>query len=188
MNKFHSLSILPLLILVLLVPAVFLSCTDTGCTDNRSAIPYAGFYAMRNSEPQPISVDSLEIGGVGAPNDSLLIKASASTSALYLPFRFEHSSTAFFIHYASRKLSDPRLNDTISFTYTSEPRFVSEDCGAMFYYYITEMSFTRHLIDSVAITDSLITNFDTERIRIFFRVNDGLDEDDDTDSGEGDEQ
>lgn len=175
MNKPSPLFLLPVILLFAVIFAV--SCTDTGCTDNRSAIPYAGFYILQDGEPKAVSVDSLEIGGIGAPSDSLLIKADASTSALYLPFRFEHTSTAFFIHYASRLLSSPLLNDTISFTYTSSPRFVSEDCGAMFYYHIDEMTYTRHLIDSIAITDSLITNFDTERIRIFFRA--ATDEDDD---------
>ncbi len=40
----------------------------------------------------------------------------------------------------------------------------------MYRYYITEMTHTTHLIDSVAITDSLVTNLDVERIKIFFRT------------------
>lgn len=40
----------------------------------------------------------------------------------------------------------------------------------MYYYRITEMENTFHLVDSVVILDSLITNVDSTRIQIFFRT------------------
>ena len=40
----------------------------------------------------------------------------------------------------------------------------------MFVYDITAVDYTRHIVDSVAITDSLVNNFDMERIKIFFRT------------------
>lgn len=148
---------------------LFPGCTDTGCLENRSSIPYAGFYSYKTGKA--ITIDSVEIGGVGAPNDSLLMKAANVYSNLYLPFRFEYDNTAFFIRYVSHPLVNyPQLTDTIAFFYTSTPMFVSEDCGAMYQYHIERMDYTRHLIDSVAITDSMITNTDTERIKIFFRT------------------
>lgn len=162
------------------IMAAVTACNDTGCLDNRSAIPYAGFYSYQTG--QPITIDSVEIGGVGAPNDSLLMEAGDRYSNLYFPFRFEQNNTSFFIRYVSQDLNFPWLVDTISFTYTSTPIFVSESCGAMYYYHIESMRYTRNLIDSVALTDSLITNTDTERLQIFFRTSqpgddDGVDDD-----------
>lgn len=40
----------------------------------------------------------------------------------------------------------------------------------MYHYKVTRFTYTRHLIDSVAMTDSLITNVDRETIKIFFRT------------------
>ncbi|MCH5248175.1 MAG: hypothetical protein J1E99_08450 [Muribaculaceae bacterium] len=166
-NGLRMLFVLPLIATASLT--MFLgSCSDVGCIDNRSSIPYAKFYSAETMTP--ITVDSLEIGGVGAPNDSLLVAAGDKTSAMYFPFRFEQDNTTFFIRYVSRPLNFPGLVDSISFKYTSNPYFVSSQCGAMYRYFITEMKYTRHLIDSIAILDSLITNVDMERLRIFFRT------------------
>lgn len=143
-------------------------CSDTGCLENRSSIPYAGFYSYQTG--RPVVIDSMEVGGVGAPADTLLMTASDKYSNLYLPFRFEKTSTSFFFRYVAKELNYPQLYDTISFDYESMPFFASPECGAMYRYQITRMTYTTHLIDSVAITDSLITNTDVERIKIFFRT------------------
>lgn len=144
------------------------ACSDVGCLDNRSSIPYAGFYS--SSTMQAITVDSIEIGGINAPDDSLLVVAGERLSQVYLPFRFEYDNTAFFIRYVNEDLKPYNLADTLWFTYTSTPYFASEDCGAMYRYRLNSFSYTRILIDSIAITDSLITNTDIERIKIFFRT------------------
>lgn len=135
--------------------------------ENRSSIPKAGFYGSGTSAA--ITIDSVEIGGVGAPSDSLLLD-NHRASSVYLPLRATTDKTSFYIHYLQKALSNPRLNDTISFTYESIPYFASYDCGAMYRYRFTEMKYTTHLIDSVAILDSLITNYDVETVRIYFRT------------------
>ncbi len=156
------------LITLIAAASLFQACNTTGCTENQNALPLAGLYSYQTENA--IQLDSLEIGGIGAPDDSLLYDASLKLSVIYLPFRSAAQQSSFYIHYASKALSNPAFNDTISFSYTSVPRFVSEECGAMYFYRITSMSHTRHLIDSIAITDSTITNVDLERIKIFFRT------------------
>lgn len=146
-------------------------CSTTGCTDNQNSLPLAGFYTTgADGEPMEISIDSLEIGGVGAPGDSLLYTASDNLSQVYLPLRSTSPTTSFCIHYAQKALSDPALNDTLTFDYSASPYFASEECGALYYYRISRLKHTTHLIDSIVITDSLITNADLERIRIYFRT------------------
>ena len=58
----------------------------------------------------------------------------------------------------------------LTFDYSASPYFASEECGALYYYHIRRLKHTTHLIDSIVITDSLITNADLERIRIYFRT------------------
>lgn len=153
-----------------LLTVALAGCNTSGCLDNQNSLPLAGFYASESGEP--IALDSLDIGGVGAVDDSLLVKAGQTVSSVYLPLRSQKEFTEFFIHYAypALGLDDPELNDTIGFTYTSEPYFASEECGAMYRYKVTRLDHTFHLIDSVVLADSLITNVDLERLRIYFKV------------------
>lgn len=143
------------------------SCNTVGCLENQSSIPQAGFYS--STTDKAISVDSIKIYGIGAPGDSAL-NSSINASSVYLPFRSDKPSTSFAFRYLSSYLNRPELIDTLTFDYDSEPRFVSEECGAMFFYRITKLSYTTHLIDSVAILDSLINNLDIQRIRVYFRT------------------
>lgn len=165
-------------ITALLPVLIVWSCNTTGCLQNQSSVPLAGFY--NSADDKTIGIDSLSVYGVGAPNDSSLITTKVA-SRVYLPFRSESSSTSFCFRYLAKALDYPRLNDTITFTYTSEPKFVSEECGAMYFYTITGVTYTTHLIESVEVTDSLINNTDIEKIRIYFRV---AEDDDEEDSGE----
>lgn len=149
--------------------AICWSCNTNGCTDNRSSIPLAGFYS---TEGKAIVLDSLNIGGIGAPNDSLLLVAGTSASEVYLPLRSELEEVKYFIAYRYKALNYPQLIDSITFRYNSIPYFASEECGAMMRYRITSIGHTRHLLDSVAIvpTDSIITNADVENLRLYFKT------------------
>lgn len=175
-----------------IVSGVFSGCNTQGCTENRSALPLMGFYS--NATGSRLTLDSLDMGGVNAPGDSLLIQSGSGASTIYLPFRYYSEETAFFFHYdyPEQGLDDPALNDTITFRYSTEPYFESEECGAYYIYTISECRYTTHLVDTVVIVDSVITNFDMERIQVFFRVEeitpeqpDGSDDSDGTDDPDG---
>lgn len=159
-------------ILIAIIAAVAASllcqgCNTSGCTDNQNSLPLAGFYS---SFGDAISIPDLDISGVGQQTDSLLYTSGTSLHLVYLPFRSKYTTTSYAFHYTQEGLDSPEYNDTISFAYTSAPYFASEECGAMLTYTITQMSYTRHLIESVEIVDSLITNTDIERIKIYFRT------------------
>lgn len=143
-------------------------CNTQGCTDNRSALPMMGFYSMATQNQ--VMLDSLVMGGVGAPGDSLLIEKGESRAWVYLPFRYDSDKTSFFLHYAYPGIDNEEMDDVVTFSYSSEPYFASEECGAYYRYRITGVEYTRHLIDSIAVVDSVITNVDMERIRVFFRI------------------
>ena len=150
--KFVKIFLFPIMA-SLLTMGLLTQCNTAGCTDNRSSLLLTGFYS--STTLLAISVDSLELGGVGAPNDSL---------------RSRDTETSFYLHYASKTLNDPAFDDVIILRYTSEPYFASEECGAMYRYHIHELRYTRHLIDSIALPDSLINNANVERMKIFFRT------------------
>lgn len=172
MNKFnlmvrrHNFSAI---IFALALIAICWSCNSNGCNDNRSSIPLAGFYS---SDGKEISLNILEIGGIGAPNDSLILTAGTNASQVYLPLRSEWDMVKYYIAYRSDELNYPQLNDTITFRYNSIPYFASEECGAMMRYHVTSIDYTTHILDSVAMVpaDSVITNANVENLRIYFKT------------------
>lgn len=142
------------------------SCSTTGCLENQSSLPIGGFYS--SATETTVSIDSLQIWGVGSPGDSMLVDGVASQT--YLPLRSSATSSSFCFHYAQKELSNPALNDTLTITYTSRPQFVSEECGAMYFYEITSATITTHLVDSVVIVNPVVDNFDRETLKIYFRT------------------
>lgn len=157
---------------IALIAAFISGCSNSACLENKSALPLAGFYSMETRHA--IKVDSIMIGGIGAPRDSLLLD-NESAGEVFLPFRTGHTATSFFIRYTSKALDHPRFNDTIKFDYEPRPYFASDECGAMYIYRVSGLSYTRHLIDSIGIVDSLITNVNRQYIHIFFRTGEGAD-------------
>lgn len=138
------------------------ACNSTGCTDNQSALPLAGFYAVDSlGNELAVSVDSLSVGGIGAVADSLLLDKSTGVSQVYLPFNADAATSAFFMNFGRG------IADTVSFVYDARPYFASEECGAAYRYHITKVNHTSHLIDSVGLTSREVTNVNLETIRIF---------------------
>ncbi|RXE71258.1 hypothetical protein ED352_06215 [Muribaculaceae bacterium Isolate-002 (NCI)] len=162
--------IVPATVAAMAVMLACWSCSSTGCTDNRSSLPLAGFYTSGSGST--IALDSIDVGGVGAPGDSLLLAAGETATEVYLPLRSEREAAAFFIAYRYKALDFPELNDTITFGYSALPYFASEECGAMMRYRIKSVTYSRHLLDSVAIvpTDSVITNANIENLRLYFKT------------------
>lgn len=158
-----------ILLWVFVIGCLLHACNTTGCLENRNSIPLAGFYTSAEN-PKSMSLDSLQVTGLGVADDTPLSAAGTRISTLYLPMRATQPSTGWVFSYKWKYLDDPRLNDTIVFEYNSEPRFASEECGVIYDYHIHTMKYTTHLIDSVILTDSLINNIDQERIRIYFRT------------------
>lgn len=167
----------PRILLASLAAVVLLSaCSGDGCTNNQNSIPMAGFYDYVSREP--ISISGLAVSGVGAPNDSLLLEPSTSAHQVYLPFRGAESSTEFYFALGE-------FADVVTFNYEAYPYFAGEECGAMWRYRITSVEHAGFIIDSIAVTDSLITNIERERIMIF--ISPATDSDDDSGDEHDDE-
>lgn len=162
MNRHSLIFPVSLACLLALAPA----CSTDGCLDNQSALPKAGLYSSETGGA--ITLNTLQISGVDAPHDSILIKGGTAVGEFYLPMRATKNSTTWRFHYTQEGLED--YDDVLTFTYQSQPFFASAECGAMYNYLITDCSTTHNLIDSVVIADSLITNVDKVRIQIYFRT------------------
>lgn len=168
-------------ILFLLALVLVQGCNTTGCLDNQSSIPLAGCYSSSTGSQFPFS-SAVQIHGVGAPNDSVLRASADAAYRLYMPMRSTMDNVSWCLHYTQEGIDGDLFNDTITFVYTSIPYFASEECGAMYQYHIDECRYTTHLLDSVVVSDSLITNIDMERIKIYFRTQESGEDTPDSDS------
>ena len=147
-------------------------CSGNECYDNHSALPLASFYDAATA--QPVSLNRVEIYGIGAPGDSILYTPQTLTEA-YLPFRIWQDTTRYVFAYRGM-LPDsvaqqyPELvpRDTLTFIYRPKEWFVSPSCGAMYFFDMDTVVHSSLLIDSVGY-NSVITNENVANIRIFFR-------------------
>ncbi|MBO4721687.1 MAG: hypothetical protein J5629_02010 [Muribaculaceae bacterium] len=136
------------------------SCNNDNCIGNGSAIPLAGFY---NGDKQ-ITINSLTVYGIGAPNDSVIINKTSAKS-VYLPLRLSTNSCKYVFNYNTEDMP----NDTLTLGYDAIPYFQSHECGAMYKFKITSLEHTTHAIDSVLIPEPMITNADVVSIKIYVR-------------------
>lgn len=155
--------------LIYLIPvvAILCGCSTGACYDNQNSLPKAGFYSAATGDA--VSVTGLAVGGLGAPNDSLLCAASETVTEVYLPFRPEESTTRF-------TFKSGAFADVVTFTYETIPYFASADCGAVWRFRIRSVSWSGALIDSVAVVDSVITNVDSQQLKIFLNASGEEDE------------
>lgn len=158
--------------MLLLLPLIMAGCSGNECYDNHSALPLAAFYSSVSM--RPVSVQQLEIYGVGAPNDSVLYPHSNLQEA-YLPFRLWQYSTSYVFAYygmvsdALGEDEDVKIPaDTVTFLYSPKEWFVSPACGAMYFYDMKGVSHTSFLIDSISFNE-VITNQNASNIKIFFK-------------------
>lgn len=158
----------PILVIGLLL-FVLVSCNNSECYDNKNSLPLAGFYSS-SEKPQSITLDSISILGVGAPGDSILQDSVKSLSQVYLPFRIDQPSTTYEIRYLSGLAGMLHISDYITFNYDIVPMFVSTACGAVYYYKISSIDYTKNFIDSVVCPTGEITNANIENLKIYFRV------------------
>ena len=148
--------------------AIAPGCNSDGSTEMRSAMPIARMYNSATGET--VTLDSLDIHGIGVAGDSLLVSAGTAVSKQYLPLRYSASSVRWCIAYRYAGLDNDRLNDTLTLTYTSTPWLADDDCGAMYRYTITGATATAHLIDSVSIVQADVTNLEDINLNIYFRI------------------
>lgn len=147
------------------------ACSGSECYENHSALPLASFYDAASM--RPVSINRVEIYGIGAPGDSVLYPPQTLGEA-YLPFRLWQDTTQYVFAYVgmipdSVAQAYPELipRDTVTFVYRPKEWFVSPACGAMYFYDMDTVTHSSLLIDSIAYNE-VITNENVTNIKMFF--------------------
>lgn len=144
------------------------SCSDTGCMDNRSSIPYVTFFSQ-DSPKSAVSIDSLTVYGIDQINDSVLFDTITAKSLL-LPLRNDKDTTRFVLRYDQKNISPAYKTDTLTFVYRSYIYFASAECGAMFNYVIDSLGYTTYQIVSAELINVEVRNQSIETVKLFFRT------------------
>lgn len=107
------------------------------------------------------TLDSLHVTAFGT--DSVILNRGVQIKSLSLPLRYTEDSTKLVFDYIN-----PRLKDTVTIYHTNTPYFVSMDCGYQMKQAIEEVKYTRHLLDSISITNTEPGIYGLENIKLFY--------------------
>jgi len=138
---------------------IFILIAAIACKEVFEAPPQALLKAtLLNSTTQKSISSVVTSQGIGV--DSILYKDSTLTE-LILPLS-PNNKTIFLISFDS-------IIDTISFTHETSMKYASMETGFYNEFKLQSIGFTKNRIDSIQITDSLVTKTWHENIKLYLR-------------------
>jgi hypothetical protein len=140
---------------------LLISCTEGSCLEETKSSLKATFYLKINDTlSKSQAPDTLTLRGLN--NDSIIYNKSLNIQPALFELNASSSRSVFIITING-------VSDTIEFSYSSYPHFISKECGYTFYHHLeNDPVYTLHAIESVFVTNKTITNLNVENIRIFY--------------------
>ena len=134
---------------------------DCSMVDNRGMM-VCNFFTLDPETGAPVQavLDSLTVTARGT--DSVIINRMAEVSTITLPLRYTADSTEFVFRYTAH------LTDTLVIRHTNQPYFVSMDCGYQMQQSVTGCTYSRHVLDSIYISNPEASIYGTENIKLFY--------------------
>ncbi len=136
----------------------FSSCNQNLCEESTDVNFRIGFYTIDNGRERDSVVNNLTIYGIGR-EDSLLYN-QAIAQKITLPLSLVADTSQFVIQINESE-------DLCIVEYTRFVRLVSHDCGFINEFDIHDIEYTKVNIDSAAIVQSKVTNFEEVHIKIY---------------------
>ena len=139
------------------------SCSEEpDCSMTARPIMNAGLYTFdrANGTTHPDTLDILTITALGT--DSVILNNEENVTGLTLPLRYSADSTVLVFHYSFMR------RDTVVIRHTNTPYFLSMDCGYQMQQSLTDTRHTNHVLDSISITQTEVSIYGTENIRLFY--------------------
>ena len=153
MRKIVPRSLIPVLSGLIII---LYSCAQASCFDETESYLKASLY--NTSFAKILAPDSLTLYGMS--RDSIIYNKVADLTVALFPLNVTAQRSSFVI-----KING--ITDTIEFRYSSYPHLISKECGYTYYHHLDTLPiFTKHIIDTILIESSTITNLKIENITI----------------------
>lgn len=143
--------------------SLFTACSEEpDCSANARAMINCNLFTHNEltGALQRDTLDSLTITAFST--DSIILNRGEEVTALILPLRYTADSTVLVFHYTGR------TTDTVTLHHTNTPYFLSMDCGYQMQQALTGVSYSRHKLDSIHITNSEAGIYGTENLQLFY--------------------
>lgn len=146
----------------------FVSLLASGCSEeedcsmNARALLNCNLYTLdeETGSVRRDTLDSLTVTALGT--DSIIINRERDVKTLALPLRYTADSTVLVFRYEAGRY------DTLIIRHTNTPYFLSMDCGYQMKQTVSSISYSRHLLDSIHISDPEAGIYETENIQLFY--------------------
>jgi hypothetical protein len=96
--------------------------------------------------------------------DSVIINAQANVQEMLLPLRYTKETTVFVLHYGD----EGEQKDTILIGHHNTSQFVSLECGYDMQQTVTDVTYTRHVLDSISVRNINLDVNVQENFRLFY--------------------
>lgn len=142
---------------------LFVRCKDnyTICNQNTITAYKAGFYNKSGSADVKVTPAALTIKFPGSSN--YIYNQAAGIPDLILSPDPTLDSLKYFI-----QLSSALPDDTLTIVYSTSKKTLSPECGDIYVHAVSKAYCTLHTLDSVKITNPVISNTNTENFRIYY--------------------
>jgi hypothetical protein len=117
-------------------------------------------YKLQDSKAVKDTLDSLHVTAFGT--DSIILNRGAKIRNFSLPLRYTSDTTTFVLKYINN------IKDTVRVIHTNTPKFVSMDCGYQVSQMVEKISYTKHQLDSIHISDGKANTTGIENIKLFY--------------------
>lgn len=149
---------------VILCPviSIVVSCSEEAdCSMATRAMIQCYLYTIDDGQRvQNDTLDSLTV--TAYDTDSIIINNQKRVHDLSLPLRYTADSTVLVFHYSRIR------RDTLIIRQTNTPYFLSMDCGYQMRQAIRSISYSRHQLDSLHISNNEASIYGTENLKLFY--------------------
>ncbi|MBE6287607.1 MAG: calcium-binding protein P [Mediterranea massiliensis] len=135
---------------------------EADCSMNARAMMQCNLYQINEETEveEGIELERLTVTAWGT--DSVIVNNMSNVSNVALPLRYAADSTVLVFHYQM----EPK--DTLIVRHANTPYFLSMDCGYQMKQTITDISYTRHQLDSISITHKEAGIYGQENVKLFY--------------------
>ena len=127
------------------------ACSTIDCPLNNTVNSNYVLRGAVTTLPDSLTISSMRSDGT----DSLIINKQVNTDSFSLPMSYNRPEDILV-------MQTNNLFDTIKVEKTNTPHFESVDCGVNYFHTITNVTYTRHAIDSVVIHHNFV-NYDASQ-------------------------